>query len=260
MADFISSFIEATNAKGGMSLSNSFKVNIRTKAEEDAIDDEIRYGSAPEPWFHFLCDEAQLPNVQAATGTIKGRYLGEGQVNYPHTRVFTEVQLGFQCDADQTPLKYLNNWFGKIFRDIPTASFDNSNTGLEFGNAGIQPQRKTTLTYPDSYCRDIIITKTETGPNGGASRGSLSYVLQKAWPFAIDAVPLQFGTAQLTKVTAQFYYSRHHLIYRDIVLNSNEQQQYEEMIEEAQRFTGRLDLTRPYQGSREGSVFPFQTA
>ena len=61
--------------------------------------------------FAFLCDEAQLPNVNAATGTIKGRYMGEGQVNYPHTRVFTEMQLGFQCDASMTPLLFLNQWF-----------------------------------------------------------------------------------------------------------------------------------------------------
>ena len=67
--------------------------------------------------FEFLCDEAQLPNVQAATGTLKGRYTGEGQINYPHTRVFTEFQLGFQCDANMTPLKYLNDWYGQIFKE-----------------------------------------------------------------------------------------------------------------------------------------------
>ena len=65
--------------------------------------------------FEFLCDEAQLPNVQAATGTLEGRYLGEGQVNYAHTRVFSELQLGFQCDANMTPLKFLNDWYGIIF-------------------------------------------------------------------------------------------------------------------------------------------------
>ena len=97
------------NANGGMSLANSFIVQI---IGENGTPDEDNI-------FEFLCDEAQLPNIQAATGTIEGRYVGEGQVNYPHTRVFTEVQLGFQCDANMTPLKYLNNWYGTIFGEPP---------------------------------------------------------------------------------------------------------------------------------------------
>ena len=41
----------------------------------------------------LLCDEAQLPNIQAATGQITGRMLGEGQVNYPHTKVYSDFQF-----------------------------------------------------------------------------------------------------------------------------------------------------------------------
>ena len=103
------------NANGGMSYANHFVVEI--------IENDGR--PAQNNIFEFLCDEAQLPNVNAATGTIEGRYTGEGQVNYPHTRVFTEVQLGFQCDANMTPLKYLNDWYGSIFGEIPF-----SNIGL----------------------------------------------------------------------------------------------------------------------------------
>ena len=100
----INEFLSLMNANGGMSVANSFVVEILEDGKP-----------AQNGIFEFLCDEAQLPNIQAATGTIEGRYLGEGQVNYPHTRVFTEVQLGFQCDANMTPLKYLNDWYGKIF-------------------------------------------------------------------------------------------------------------------------------------------------
>ena len=205
MADFISSFIEATNTKGGMSFSNSFKVDIKGTGMASGGNTD-NYGQSGDSMFSFLCDEAQLPNVQAATGTLKGRYLGEGQINYAHTRVFTEFQLGFQCDADMSPLKYLNSWFGQIFGEIP-----------EDGNKTYESQRSTRLEYPSNYCRDIYITKTETGPNGATSRESLCYVMERAWPFAVDAVPLQFGTAQLTKVTAQFYYTRHHIINKNIL-------------------------------------------
>ena len=202
MADFISSFIEATNTQGGMSLSNSFKVDIKGTGVASGLPTDD-YGQSGDSMFSFLCDEAQLPNVQAASGTLKGRYLGEGQINYPHTRVFTEFQLGFQCDASMTPLKYLNQWFGSIFNELPKYTGD----GRSF-----KPQRSNRLSYPSDYCRDIYITKTEIGGAGAVGRESLCYVMERAWPFAIDAVPLQFGTAQLTKVTAQFYYTRHHIL------------------------------------------------
>ena len=202
MADFISTFLEATNSQGGMSLSNSFKVDIKGSGMSGLADNN-NYGQSGEPFFSFLCDEAQLPNVQAASGTLKGRYLGEGQINYAHTRVFTEFQLGFQCDANMTPLKYLNEWFGQIFKELP----QNEGDGRKFTS-----NRSNRLSYPSDYCRDIYITKTEIGGAGAVGRESLCYVMERAWPFAIDAVPLQFGTAQLTKVTAQFYYTRHHIL------------------------------------------------
>tara|TARA_B100001287_G_scaffold246094_1_gene223845 strand:+ start:73 stop:714 length:642 start_codon:yes stop_codon:yes gene_type:complete len=191
------------NALGGMSISNSFMVEI--------LEDDGKI--AQNNIFEFLCDEAQLPNIQAATGTIEGRYVGEGQVNYPHTRVFTEVQLGFQCDANLIPLKYLNNWYGKIFGEVPVEAantFDNRSGKTK------QSNRTNKLTLPESYCKTIRITKTEIGPPTQPLRPSITYLLERAWPFAIDAVPLQFGSTLITKVTAQFYYTRHTIIHNDI--------------------------------------------
>ena len=34
----------------------------------------------------MLCDEAQLPNVQAAVGQLSGRVMGESQISYPYAR------------------------------------------------------------------------------------------------------------------------------------------------------------------------------
>ena len=184
------------NAQGGMSVANHFVV---------------KFEGVKEDVFEFLCDEAQLPNMQAANGTIEGRYVGEGQVNYPHTRVFTELQLGFQCDANMLPLKYLNNWYGKIFNELPVNTASNYE-GIK--TTPLSHNRTNYLTYPESYCKTISITKTEIGPD--KPRHSVTYLLERAWPFAVDAVPLQFGSAQLTKVTAQFYYSRHTIIHNDI--------------------------------------------
>ena len=197
-------------ANGGMSMSNHFQVAFEYPGGDDR--------------FEFLCDEAQLPNTQAATGTIKGRYMGEGEINYPHTRIFTEMQLGFQCDADMSPLKFLNKWYGNIFHEF--ADYESGGIGpyspMEFApdplpNSAQKVERvgnrTVSMHYPEDYCGRIWVTKTELGSSGfGGVRTSLTYVMENAWPFAIDAVPLQFGTGQLTKVTAQFYYTRHHVI------------------------------------------------
>tara|TARA_B100000508_G_scaffold126157_1_gene110508 strand:+ start:78 stop:668 length:591 start_codon:yes stop_codon:yes gene_type:complete len=191
------------NANGGMSLANSFLVQIIGDSgtpDEDNI-------------FEFLCDEAQLPNINAATGTIEGRYTGEGQVNYPHTRVFTEVQLGFQCDANMTPLKYLNTWYGSVFGEPP---IEDGQTLEGISSTPYSANRTNKLQLPKSYCRTVKITKTEIGPEDAPLRPSVTYLLERAWPFAIDAVPLQFGSTLLTKVTCQLYYTRHTILHNNI--------------------------------------------
>ena len=153
-----------------------------------------------------MCDEAQLPNVNTATGTQNGLYTGLGSVDYPHTRIFTELQLGFMLDANLTVLKYLNEWHSKIFME----------GGLEDGQTLLNENRITRLRYSDEYVATILITKTETGPQSPIERKPITYVLEKAYPYSIDAVPLQYGTSQITKVTANFKYQRHYTINRDV--------------------------------------------
>ena len=214
-----------------MSFSNNFVVFF----------EGYPFGLIDDETVAFMCDEAQLPNVNTATGSTSGVYTGVGNVDYPHTRVFTELQLGFMLDANLSVLKFLNAWYGSIFVD--TGNSDN---------------RITRLNYRDSYAGSIIITKTESGPDSTTQRRPISYVLEKAYPYAIDAIPLQFGSSQVTKVTAQFKYQRHYTIDRDItsVKGRAVEQEFRTIrragsLAEAQRQTGALDLTRPYNGSTQ---------
>ncbi len=170
-----------------MSLSNNFIVKF--EGAPGAVDDEA---------VEFMCDEAQLPNINTATGTINGLYTGLGNIDYPHTKVFTELQLGFMLDADLTLLKYLNNWYESIF-DL----------------SGPEEDRVTRLNYRHTYAGTIKIIKTEIGPESTTQRQPITYVLEQAYPYAIDAIPLQFGSAQITKVTAQFKYQRHYVVNKD---------------------------------------------
>ena len=176
----------------------------------------------------LFCDEAQLPNIQATTGQTTGIFLGEGQVNYAHTKMYSDFQLSWMCDANMTPLKFLNVWYGWIFQDLDTQNTPivqrngkvnlselKGGSGSTGGNNTLR-ERSVRLNYPDTYLADIVVTKTERGKNAPNSRASMSYTMIDAFPYSIDAVPLSYGASQVTKVSANFYYAKHHIVYNDI--------------------------------------------
>ena len=193
----LTDFITKVSKGGGMSFSNNFVVEIKGKAAKYFPDQQC---------VEFFCDEAQLPNMNTATGTQVGLYTGLGAVDYPHTRVFTEFSLTFMLDANLTLLKYLNSWYFDIFGErVPGMT------------ANALPENRTTrVAYKDSYVGDIHISKTEMGLNSSIDRKPITYVMEQAFPYQIDAVPLQFGSSQITKVTAQFKYQRHYTKVADV--------------------------------------------
>ena len=185
--------------QGGMAMSNNFLVKFENLPLDIFYDQEIA---------EYFCDEVQLPNINTATGTQNGLYTGLGSVDYPHTRVFTELQISFLLDANLEALKFLNDWYFYIFNEEPVTKSLGAQYELE--------NRVTRLRYRNDYASTIRIIKAEIGGNDPVERQSIEYVLEKAYPYAIDAVPLQFGTAQLLRVTAQFKYQRHYVIHNDI--------------------------------------------
>ena len=199
-------------AGGGMSRTTSYLV----KFDRD-------FGGNEE--LTLMCDEAQLPNVQSATAQMAGRFLGEGPFQYPHTRLYTDVSLGFLCDAKLNQLKFFQTWYDSIFGDAPITISDNNDNYMVETLHGKSPQtreRKTRLNYPETYTCTTRITKVELGPHrrtplqhGYGDRPSLSYLLEGCYPYAIDAVPLSYGSSQVTRVTVNFHYVRHTIHYVD---------------------------------------------
>jgi len=201
-------------ASGGMSRTTSYLVKF-----------DRNLGGNEE--LTMMCDEAQLPNVQSATAQMAGRFLGEGPFQYPHTRLYTDVSLGFLCDAKLTQLKFFQTWYDSIFGDYATTV--NSPAGNDgwfvetlHGKAPRSRERKTRLNYPEEYTCTTRITKVELGPHdriplqhGYGDRPSVSYLLEGSYPYAIDAVPLSYGSSQVTRVTVNFHYVRHTILYVD---------------------------------------------
>ena len=218
----INTFIQAIANGGSMSMSNGYDVQfdlpstLKTylKTSCDIEDDS----TGPMSVIKLLCDEAQLPNVQSATGQLQGRYLGENQVNYPYAKFYTDLSLSWMCDVNMTPLKFVTGWHHYIFdanwNDAPKRNKGNTLTQIrtEQPNEFNRPIR---LNYPSSYMGKIRITKADKGPLGATSRPGMSYILEDAFPYSVDTVPLSYGTSQITKVSANFYYAKHTVVYQD---------------------------------------------
>ena len=200
-------------ARGGMSRTTTYLVKFD------------RSGGDLEDLTLF-CDEAQLPNVQAATAQMAGRFLGEGPYQYPHTRLYTDVSLGFLCDANLTQLKFFQEWYDQIFLDNNTY-LDAADVENIMAQGTRTRERKTRLAYPESYTCTTRITKVELGTKtaknyvGWGDRPSITYMLEGSYPYAIDAVPLSYGSSQITRVTVNFHYVRHSVIFADVKKNKN---------------------------------------
>ena len=222
----LDTFIASIAARGGMSMTNGYDVDFELPEKLKTYLDEVGIGkitNANSPsdkgiMVKLLCDEAQLPNVQAATGQLSGRILGESQVNYAYAKFYSDLSLTWMCDADMIPLKFVTAWHSYIFDGGEADGPQKSARGLSAIKA-VEPRsinRAVRLNYPENYlCEKMRITKTErngAAPNG---RASVSYILENAFPYSVDSVPLSYGTSQITKVTANFYYQKHTVVFGD---------------------------------------------
>ena len=198
----------------GMSLTTGFDVFIDFPSSNTM--DNPYYKNGNEDIVHMMCDEAQLPNVQTATGQLSGRFLGEQAVQYPHSRLFTDVGLGFLCDAKLIPLKFWTHWYNWMFTgdDDEYKVTDNQ----LYKHQEIAPalsNRVNRLKYQDNYAAEVRIVKTEPNAIASNGRAPISYILENAYPYSIEAVPLSYGSSQLTRVNVNLYYSRHTVVYGD---------------------------------------------
>lgn len=215
----VNSFINTVAKYGGMSFSNNFQVKV--------LDPPVVYGASGEleKIISLFCDEAQLPNTNTAQGQYNGIYVGSGQVGYAHTRVYTELQLGFMLDANLSALKFLNKWMDYIFSGSDPKAEGSQEWSDQLGNLSLEQMqspkirprnRSIRLNYKEEYARTLLITKTEQGPYAPNQRAPITYVLEEAYPYAIDAIPLSYGNSQITKVSAQFSYARHYTVNNNI--------------------------------------------
>lgn len=191
---------------------------LNTKLKRIGIDVNASNDSSnPGGLLNMFCDEAQLPNMQFATGQINGKHLGRGALNYAHTRLVSDFSLTWMCDANMTPYKFLTVWYNFI---QGTEVFDETSPQrLRNFKANAIPVAENIamrLAYPKDYQALLRIAKTEKGANAPNSRTSLVHFLTNVYPYSVDAVPLSYGASQITRVTANFYYDQMRTTVADI--------------------------------------------
>lgn len=188
----------------GIALSS----NYRVKFTGSNIARYLTTGDISQDSIELLCDEAQLPNVQTTTAQHAGKYMGQGPILYPHTRIYTDLTLGFISTSDMNQLKFFTNWFDNIFGGKDVTSVSSS----QINSSATQRNQTYRLSFPVNYTAEIRITKDELGPTD-AGRPSITYILEQAYPYSIDSVPLSYGTSQTAKVTVNFHYAKHSVLY-----------------------------------------------
>lgn len=233
MAVSVDAIRELISKGGGIAFSNTFKVTFeedqrgknsggsnavfgkltealgpgfsKSQLAGDSVD------GGPARWISMMCEEVTLPGSQFATGQVNGIHTGSGQFNYPHTRMFNDITLTWICDANMTPLKFVNTWMDAIFDDgYKTIIQTNPNQVQKR-----ERNRSVRLNYPDEYTMCMSVLKAEKNNVSELGRPSIRYYLEGVYPYAVDSVPLSMGTSQLVKVSANFYYERWYEYYSD---------------------------------------------
>ena len=140
----------------------------------------------------ILCSDASLPTSTLATAEVKDNFMGVPQ-QFAHTRFYTDISYSFYIDEDYTLLKIFEGWMEYIS--------SGANTDVNQDNRAYYRRMK----YPDSYkCNTMYINKFEKN-----YKRTLRYRFVNVFPKSINAIPVQYGAADILKVTVNFNYDRY---------------------------------------------------
>ena len=135
----------------------------------------------------ILCSDASLPTSTLATAEVKDNFMGVPQ-QFAHTRFYTDISYSFYIDEDYTLLKVFEGWMEYIS--------SGANDNVDQDHRAYYRRMK----YPDSYkCNTMYINKFEKN-----YKRTLRYRFVNVFPKSINAIPVQYGTADILKVSVNF--------------------------------------------------------
>ena len=173
--------------------------------KDEVLNDAGVFLNTNDAWkLRLLCSDAQLPGSQLGTDEILNDRTGVTEY-HAHRRIYDkDIEFTFYVNADNyIPIRIFETWMDYA-------------TGV-----ATQKERQDTknpnyfyrMRYPDEYIADagLKITKFEKDWSTAerAMGGVLEYEFVRAFPIAINSMPVSYDTADLLKVQVRFSYIRY---------------------------------------------------
>ena len=154
--------------------------------------------SVNQPKLNLLCSEAALPGSSLATLDVQNDRTGVTE-RHVHRRIYDEtIDLSFYVDAGfYTPIKFFEACMDLAVNQDSTESI-NSNYFYR-------------MAYPDDYMKEgLTVTKFEKDHwHGRDGTSGLQYTFVRAFPRAINSMPVSYDGSNLLKCNVQMSYIRY---------------------------------------------------
>ena len=211
---------------GGFARQNQYQVFIEngwgqasngTTPFIDHIQDPTLYPKYAFSWdtnfkrlLAFSCSNATLPSSTYATGEVKDNFQGVTQ-EFAHTRINTDIDFTFYVDRDYKVLMFFEAWMN--FISGGNSGPEDLNEPSIYDDSVSNYYRR--FQYPKHYKNStgFYITKFEKN-YGVAEATDITYQLINSFPKSISTTPLQYGEAEIMRVTVSMNYDRYR-IYRE---------------------------------------------
>jgi len=184
-----------------------------TTSSSDGVSLKDTYGFTWDDTFKrllaFSCANATLPASTYATGEVKDNFQGVTE-EFAHTRINTDIDFSFYVDRDYKVLMFFEAWMNFISGGNSVDT--NPDEPSSYSDKGGYYRR---FQYPRHYKNStgFYITKFEKNYIH-ANATSITYQLINSFPKNITTTPLQYGEAEIMKVTVSMNYDRYR-VFRD---------------------------------------------
>ena len=163
---------------------------------------------------NLQCSEVSLPGSNIATTELNNDYAGVTE-RHAYRRMFDEsLDFTFYVDGENyLPIKFFEKWMKGIMNED-----ENDSINPLFANYSYRaryPDEPTNGAEPPGYCSSgLTVTKFEKS-HWEKHSGQLQYQFVKAWPKAMNSMPVSYDSSGLLKCTVSMTYIRYVLMSLD---------------------------------------------
>jgi hypothetical protein len=164
--------------------------------------------------YEFMCNETFLPGASLTMAEETGSRQGVIE-RFPIRRDFPEITMTFYVDAEYGIIRLFEEWMNFI-NPLYNKEGRLSRANPRGGVGQFNDEQFFRFRYPDTYKRDIAITKFErdifVNPNTKdvtRTPSMLTYKFINAFPTNLTALPVTYEGSTITKTTVTFNYDRY---------------------------------------------------